>query len=240
MSTPILQIDIGDTIDETIADVIDFLPGLVAALLILVIGWAIGRVAYRVVVRVADRVQLDRAVVTTPIGRMLGGSERAVARTFGRIAAWFVYALAILAASDVLAVELLSEWVSDAVSYLPAFVAGTLIILVGFVLADFLGDAIARTQTVTGTAYTGWFADGVRFFLYFVAIVIGLDTIGVDVEILYTFTEALSLGVAVGVALAIGIAFGWGGKDYVGENIGDWLSSGSDTLSPPEAAGDDD
>lgn len=126
-------------------------------------------------------------------------------------------------------------------SYLPAFVAGTLIILVGFVLADFLGDATADTETVTDTAYTDWFADGVRFFLYFVAIVIGLDTIGVDVGIPYTFTQTLAIGLAVGFALAIGIAFGWGGKDYVRENIGDWMSSGSESLSPaePSVGGDD-
>lgn len=102
-----LQVDLGNTIDETIADVIDFLPCLFAAIVILAIGWLVGRVAYRVVFRVIDRVELDRAVVTTPIGRVLGGTDRAVARALGRIAAWFVYALAFLAATGVLAVELL-------------------------------------------------------------------------------------------------------------------------------------
>ncbi|WP_440989711.1 mechanosensitive ion channel family protein [Haloarchaeobius baliensis] len=219
----VLQASIQEAFENTLAGVVEFTPRLVGALLILLVGWVIGRFVFRVISRVADRIELDRLVLATPLGRMLGGTERAVSRSFGRLGAWFVYALAILAAADVLAVELLSEWISLAVSYLPAFVVGLLIIVVGFVLADFLADAIARTQTVTETRYTDFFADGARIFLYFIAIVIGLDTMGVDVAILYTFAQAAAWGVAAGIALALGIAFGWGGKDYVANNIGGWL-----------------
>lgn len=218
-----LQVGIDQAFEDTLAELIAFAPRLVGALLILLVGWVLGRLVFRVISRVADRIELDRLVLGTPLGRMLGGTERAVSRAFGRAGAWFVYALALLAAADVLAVELLSEWIGTAVSYLPSFVAGALLIVVGFVLADFLADAIGRTETVTGTGYTGYFADGARIFLYFVAIVMGLSTMGVDVAILYTFAQAAAWGVAAGIALAIGIAFGWGGKDYVSDNIGGWL-----------------
>ncbi|MFD1645768.1 mechanosensitive ion channel family protein [Haloarchaeobius litoreus] len=219
----VLQTDLDQAFEETLADLIAFAPRLIGALLILLVGWVIGRIVFRIIARVADGIELDRMVLGTPLGRMLGGTERAVSRAFGRVGAWFVYALALLAAADVLAVELLSEWISTAVSYLPAFVAGALIIVIGFVLADFLADAIGRTETVTDTGYTAYFADGARIFLYFIAIVMGLDTMGVDVGILYTFAQAAAWGVAAGIALAIGIAFGWGGKDYVADNIGGWL-----------------
>lgn len=228
MSVP-LQIDVGATFGETLAELVNFLPRLVGALLVLLVGWLLGRLLYRVVVRVVDRIELDRLVLKTPLGRVLGGSERAVSRAFGKAGAWFVYALAVLTAANVLAIDVLSEWITSAVSYLPALVAGALIIVVGFVLADFLADVIARTETITETGYTDAFADGVRVFLYFIAIVIGLDTIGVDVQILYTFSQAAAFGLAVGVALAIGIAFGWGGKDYVAENIGSWLGRGGES-----------
>jgi small-conductance mechanosensitive channel len=176
---------------------------------------------------VVDRVELDRYVMETPLGRLLGGTEGAVSRSFGKLGAWFVYALAVLAAANVLAVDLLSEWIATAVSYFPAFIAGTLIIVVGFVLADVLADVVARTESVTDTGYTDVFADGIRMFLYFIAIVIGLDTIGVDVQILYTFATAAAWGLAAGIALAIGIGFGWGGKDYVAQNINQWAPFGA-------------
>jgi small-conductance mechanosensitive channel len=244
-STVVLQATLAETIEQTfrdaVATVIEVLPGLLAAIAILVIGWLVGRAVYRVVARTGMRLELDRVVGDTPLGRVFGRREGAVSTALGRIGAWFVYGLAILTAANVLGVQQLSEWLSTAVSYLPALVAGTLIIVVGFVLADFLADVIARTETVTETRYTDIFADGVRVFLYFISIVIGLSTIGVDVAILNTFASAAAWGLAAGIALAMGIGLGWGSKDYVAENIDSWLSrstgeSSSFTSSQP---GDD-
>lgn len=221
---PVLQLDgFQDGLQESIAGVVNFLPQLIGALLILLIGWIVGRFVARAIRQIADRSDLDRVVTRTPLGRVLQGTDRTVSRSLGLVGAYFVYALAILAAADVLAVELLSEWISAAVSYAPALVAGGLIIVVGFVLADFVADMVSRTETITDTKYTDVFADGLRVILYFVAIVVGLGTMGVDVQILHTVAQAAAWGVAAGIALAVGIAFGLGGRDYVAANIGNWL-----------------
>ncbi|MFP8955374.1 mechanosensitive ion channel family protein [Natrialbaceae archaeon A-CW3] len=218
-------------LQDPIAELVAFLPRLVGALAILLIGWIVGRLAGRVVMRIADAIELDRMVLETPLGRILGGTEQAVSRTFGKLAKWFVYGLAILAAANALAIALLSEWVSTAVSYLPAFIAGLLVIVFGFIVADFIGDMIERTRAATRTAYTTWFADGARMFLYFTAIVIGLDTMGINVGILYVFAQALAWGLAAAVAIGAGIALGWGGKDYVSENIDRWMRR-TDAVTP--------
>jgi len=224
---------IPDFLQETIAGMIAFLPRLIGALLILLIGWFLGRIVAKIVQRLTDAVELDRMTLGTPLGRMLGGSERAVSRAFGKIAAYYIYFLAILAAADVLAIAVLSEWVNAAVSYLPAFIAGLLIIVVGFILADFIGDAIERTAGTTTDQYRRFFADGVRMFLYFIAIVVGLDTMGVNVEILYIFGGALAFGLALAIAIGAGLAFGLGSREHVRENIDRWTDRASD------AAGDD-
>ena len=223
-------------LEETIATMIAFLPRLVGAIVILLIGWVVGMGVARLVSAIADRVELDRMVLETPLGRMMGGTESAVSHAFGTIAKWFVYALAILAAANVLAIPLLSQWISTAVSYLPAFVAGLLVIVLGFVVADFIGDAIMRTRAATQTAYTSWFASGTRMFLYFTAIVIGLDTMGVDVGILYVFAEAFAWGLAAAVAIGAGLAIGWGGHNYVQDNIDRWMGRASSAAPGPRGS----
>jgi hypothetical protein len=231
-----MQLGVPAFLEETIAGIVAFLPRLLGALVVLLIGWVLGVAAAKVVRKVADGVEVDRMVLETPLGRILGGTERAVTEAFGTVAKWFVYALAILAAANVLAIPMLSEWISTAVSYLPAFVAGLLVIVLGFVVADFIGDAIMRTRAATQTAYTSWFAAGTRMFLYFTVIVIGLDTMGVDVGILFVFAEAVAWGLAAAVAIGVGIAVGWGGHTYVQENIDRWMGRASaGTPSPPGA-----
>jgi hypothetical protein len=217
-----------DFLQGTVAEFVAFLPRLIGAIVILVIGWIVGRIVAGLVRRVVDATGIDRLVLDTPLWNALGDTQTGVSEPLGTIAAWFVYALAILAAADALDIPLLSEWIARALAYLPAFVAGLLIIVLGFVVADFVGDVIERTRETTETPYTSWFATGVRMFLYFVVVTIGLDTMGVDTEILYIFATALAWGLAAAVALGVGlgvaIALGWGGHGYVSENIGRWTS----------------
>ena len=210
-------------VDQLITSIVGAAPNIIAALVILLIGWIVGRIIGGIVTRLADRAGIDSMVLSTPIGSLLGGTERAVSRSFGKLAKWFIYALTILAAADVLAINLLSQWISQAVSYMPSFIGGLLIIVLGFILADFIADAVQRTETATRTGYTNIISSAIRIFLYFIVTVIGLDTIGVEVQILNIFATALAWGLAAGIGLAIAIAFGWGGKDYVNNNINDWV-----------------
>ncbi len=92
-------------------------------------------------------------------------------------------------------------------------------------MADFIGDAIARSETVTDNEFTSIFADGVRFFLYFVVVTIGLDTIGIDTELLYILAEAAAYGLGAALAIGLGIAIGLGGKEYVSDNVSRWMGS---------------
>ena len=226
-------------VEDTVSDILAYLPRVVGALVVLLVGWILGRVVARLVDRLTTAVRLDSMVLDTPLGQILGGSREAVGNSFAALGKWFVYAVAILAAANVLAITVLSEWMSRAVSYLPAFVAGLVIIVLGFVVADFVGDAIERTRAATRTAYTTWFATGVRLFLYFNAIVIGLATMGVDVSILYTFSRAFAWGIAAAIAIGLGVAIGWGGKDYVSDNVDRWMSSARET-APSAGTGTSD
>ena len=92
-------------LQETIATTLAFVPRLIGAIVILLVGWIVGRAVAKVVGRLADAVELDQAVLSTPLGEMLGGTEQSVSNAFGTLAAWFVYAIAVLAAANALAMR---------------------------------------------------------------------------------------------------------------------------------------
>lgn len=46
---------------------------------------------------------------------------------------------------------------------------------------------------------------------------------GIDATVLHTVARAASYAVGFAVALAVGTALGWGGKDYVADNVDDWV-----------------
>ncbi len=227
-SYTVLQQQQVDQILQPFSDLITqialLIPRLLGALIVLVIGWIFGKIVARIVSTVVDKAEIDRLALRTPLGEMLGGSEDAVSKTFGTLAAWYVYFVAILAAANVLNIPLLSQWIADAVSYLPALLGGIVIIVIGFIVAEFVGDMIERSASTTGSVL----ATGVQVFLYFVVIVVALDTMHVDVGILYIFASALAGGLGLALAIGVGIAVGLGGKEYVAENNDEWAGQAGD------------
>lgn len=225
-----LQIqETGQFIGDAVSAIILLIPRLLGALIILLIGWFIGRLVAKVIRRLVDAAGLDQRTLETPIGDMLGGTETAVEGAFGKIGAYYIYFLAILAAADVLNIPLLSQFINEAAAYLPSLIAGLLIIVVGFIVADFVGDMIMRSASTTGSDAGSMLASGVQVFLYFIVIVVGLDTMQVNVEILYIFAGAMAGGLGLAVAIGVGIAIGLGGKEFVAENIDNWAGQASST-----------
>lgn len=217
-------------LNEPLSSLISAIPVIISATIILIVGWIVGAFFGGIVKRLASKIGLDKKLRSTPIGNAFGDSRNPVAVFLGTLTKWFIFALALLAAADLLAIPLLSQWIANALSYIPVFIGGLLIILLGFILADFVGDAINRTKTATKYRYTSIFADAVRFFLYFAVIVMGLQTMGIDTQILYIFARALAWGLALGIGAAIALALGWGGKDYVKNNIDNWTSNAQDKM----------
>ncbi len=177
--------------------------------------------------KVLDRVGVDDVLRRTAIGKALDRSKITIVGFFDLIIRWFIYLIAILAAVDILHITILSTYISQVVLYLPHFIAGVFILLVGFIATDFVADALREVAKEGRLEFAPVFANALRFVLYFVVLVMGLSTMKVDVSILYILANALSWGAAIGLAAAFGIAFGWGFKDAVSKRAEVWLDSAS-------------
>ncbi len=228
-----LQQSIEDTLRDALNDAIAFTPRLLGALLVLLLGLIIGRILGGVVERLVRASGLDRRVFETRVG-VLFDDEHGFSWAVGKITAYYIYLIALLAAADVLGVAVLSEWLDTAVSFLPALIAGLLIIFLGFILADLIAKLIRESPTSRRTGFAPIIATGVQLFLYFVVLTMGLGTMGVDISILLVvlsgFVGALGLALALGVGLAIGL----GGKEYVAEHIDGWVSGVDESIAESE------
>lgn len=128
-------------------------------------------------------------------------------------------------AADTLAITALSRLLNDFAAFIPALIGGLLVLVIGIYLADILEDIVASVDASRLTTLAGL---GVKLFVYYITITIALDTIGFSTAVLTTFFTAVvtaffgALGVALALAIAIGV--GWGSKDYVAENIDDWMA----------------
>ena len=236
---PLLVDNIQAEIEASIVSFVEFLPSLIAAVAIVYIGLYVGGKLQPIVGQTGRRVQLDEKIRQTPFGPLFPAGDQAVSHTFAVLVKFYIVLIAVFAAAEWLELALVTDWIEGAISYAPSLAAGLVILTVGFFVADYVADVVRQSEAVEQSNFSALFAGFTKVLLYFLVIVIGLDTMGVNVTILYTFAEAFAYAAGLAAALAIGIAFGWGGKDHVAENLDNWMASSKDAASDTKAAADD-
>jgi small-conductance mechanosensitive channel len=118
-----------------------------------------------------------------------------------------------MAAVNVLGIPMLTAFVQSVVLYIPNLIAALIVLVVGFIFADIVGDLIRRTGTASEVPYMGIFSTAIEVFLYFIVIIIALDQLRINTSIIYVFATALAWGIAIGAGVGLGVAFGFGLKD---------------------------
>ena len=207
-----------------IGTMIEWIPAIVAALIILLIGWFAGKLVGKIVGTIIDKIGLGAAMDKTIIGDAVKSSGMTTAKFFDVLVRWFIYIIFIMAAINVLGIELLIDFMNQLVLYIPHLIAGLLLLVVGLILVDFLMDWLGAQLKTREVASGELIATILRALFTLLILTLALDQMLIDTQIIYTFLVPLAWGLGIGLAVAIGIALGWGSKDIVAEYLKEKLT----------------
>jgi hypothetical protein len=212
-------VEIQRSFNSVAQEIVFYLPRVVAALIILIIGWIVGKAAGRLAAGLLDRMGVDDAVEKTFLGDMIKRAGMTVRGVFDALVRWFIYIIFIVAAINVLDIPALTLLLSQFVLYLPQLIAGILVLVVGLILVNFIMNWIGRELVSNRVAFADIITIVLKAFFSLVIIILALDQMLIDTTIIYTFLVPIAWGIGVGLALAVGIGVGWGSKDAVSEYL---------------------
>ncbi|QSG07870.1 mechanosensitive ion channel family protein [Halapricum desulfuricans] len=229
-----------DTIDQTIADVIEFVPVLLGALLILVIGYIVGRILGGIVTRVIRRLGVDSYAEDTAVEELGDGDGDAIANVLGKIVAYYVYFVAIVAAASVLGISELTDMLADIGVFLPIILSALFVLVVGFIVARIIGDIVSGVvdgfnlgellretpleQFGEGEGELGGIVGKlVTYYIYFLTILTVADILRIDAlsSLLGDFAGYLPALAAGFIVLLVGI--------WLAERVADLVTEGGDS-----------
>jgi hypothetical protein len=183
------------------------LPGLFAAIVLLLIGYIIGGAFGFLVHKLLDKAQVDAHIRRAGFAHSIGFIS--VPRLTGSITKWYIFALFLVPAAEILNFVTLSALLKQFALWVPTLIAAIVIMLFGLVLADFLADKMLHAKR-KGVR----FASGVvRWFVIIFTVLMALQQIGIDVSLLTNATLILLAGAALGLGIALGWGFGGAIKD---------------------------
>ena len=214
MAIPLaVDVSIGGSLQTALDRVFDFLPKLLAAAAILIIGWIIARIIRAVIVRVLGRVKLDERIGNTKGGEYIrrfapGGS---VTKLVGAIIYWVIFLGVISLALTALEITEVTDVVGAIYEYLPNVIAALVILIVAALGAGFVGGFIKKALGDDGMGR--FLSQAVPVLIMVLASFMVLNQLKIADEIV-TITYAALVGA---VALAAAVAFGLGGREVAGK-----------------------
>ncbi|MBN1167317.1 MAG: hypothetical protein JXA44_09345 [Methanospirillaceae archaeon] len=212
-------------INDSIMVIMDLIPKIIGAVIILLIGWIVGRVLGKVVKLFIEKVGVEAALSKTIVGKTFLNSGMSVGTAADYLVRIVVYLLAIMSAAEILNIYNLSEIMQGIVSYIPNIVGFILIIVIGLILVDYFADFIETYGKTASIALISPVVIILRLLFYLVVLIMALTTLRLDVTIIYVFIQPLAWGIGLGVGVAIALFFGLGLKDRAPEMVDSFLDS---------------
>jgi len=191
--------------------VVAFIPNLVVAIVIFIVGWLVGVGLGRVVKQIIDALRVDNALRSTGIERLLSraGFELSSGKFLGFLVEWFFIIVFLVAALDVLGLTTVNLFISEVVlGYLPQVIVAVLILLVAAVVAEAAERVVVGSAKAASLRAAGFIGKVTRYSIWIFALLAALAQLNVATA----FVQTLFTGVVIAVSLAVGLAFGLGGQ----------------------------
>ena len=197
-----------NTFQTLIDQFVEFVPRIMGALVILLIGVGVARLMAFIVQRILGRVGFDK------IGQRLNeisiikqlGTEIKLSEIIAKVLYYFILLVFITAATETLGVAAITEMVSSLVNFIPKLIAAAIMLQVGVLLADTLRGTVLGVCQSFNISSGRLLSTIVFVFFLIVTIISALGQAGINTELLESSFNLIIGGVIFAFALGYGIA----------------------------------
>lgn len=182
------------------------LPGFIAAIIVIILGYVIAAIIGWTVVKILRGVDLDKKIQKYTKAEW---GKAHISGILGAIIKWYIFIVFIGTAVELVDLGVLSGFLVTVANWLPNLIVAVILVLLALLLGEYVDNKVQKTK-IKG-------ADMVGKLLYICIVVIvgviALNQIGINVTLLENIILAIVGALAIGIALALGISLGLGMKD---------------------------
>jgi len=194
---------------------IEVIPALILAILIIVIGWFIGNIVKKIVIKILQSTKIDQWIDEQNLTAAIGGKEMSV--LIGSFVKWYIIWVALWVAADSIKLQGLSQFVQALVFYIPQVLAALLVMVLGLLLGRYLKNALEAAQHRFKKVVATLTESIVVLFAGILALtlVLGEAKVQILVQLLQLFLTPFLWSIAIAVGIITGISFGLAFKSEI-------------------------
>lgn len=192
--------------------IVSFVPAILAAAVIFIIGWVIGMILAKVIEQVVDVLRIDDALKASGVTEAVkdAGFHLNAGRLLGALVKWFVIIVFLMTALEILGLVRVTIFLQQVVlAYIPQVIVAVLILIIAAVVAEVVRSVVTGSSRAAGVKQANMAGAIAKWAIWIFAVLAALNQLGVAAA----FWQTLFTGIVVALSLAFGLAFGLGGKD---------------------------
>lgn len=200
--------------------IISYLPAIIFALVIFVIGWILAHLVGKSIKHLIDLTRVDSALEKTGIQEPFrrAGFHFSLGRVVGSIVKWFLIIVFLVAVFDILGLSQLNAFLQQIVfGFLPSVLVAALVILLASIVARAAGRVVTGSAKAAGVHSANFAGSLATWAIWVFALLIALSQLGIAASLIQT----IFIAILAMFALAGGLAFGLGGRDHASRVLTD-------------------
>ena len=187
--------------------VAQFAPNMLAAILMLVVGYIIAKLAAFIFRNVLKKIGTNKLSEKVGISGALerSGVKKDFSALIGAVIFWMIMLTFVVSACDTLGLERVSSTIDDFILYLPKVIAAAIVLLIGLFVSNFVRNAIKTGTSGLNAQYGNILSRSAYGLLVVISIVLSISQLDVDVTLLNRIIQIVLFSVAVAVMLSMGL-----------------------------------
>jgi hypothetical protein len=208
-----------------VAQFTTFLPRILGAFLVFVVGLIVARIVRRLVVKALETFRVSKIVEKTPVELFLRNTETSnkIEELIGGIFYWLFLFLVIYTSVSLLGLEGLTAVFNKVLGYIPHIFSAIVIFVLGVLLAGIVESVVKGMLKSIGGQGARLFAKIASYLVVTVAILAAIAELGIASE----FIRIMFFGAVFCFSLGFGLAIGLGGQDVVRKILNSWYERSS-------------
>jgi hypothetical protein len=206
-----------DPVREMLTKIMAYLPVLLGALVILIVGWLIAKAIKQLVDWLLTTIRFDTLADKAGIAEVLkkGNLKTTASQILSGLVYWLIMIMVLVIVVNALGLPKASDILESLFAYVPKVIGALFVLVVAMFLANFVSGIVRTAAGNANLPRPEMFAGISRWAIIIFAITISLGELGIA-TLLVTTTFNIILG---GICLALALAFGLGGKDAAAKYI---------------------
>lgn len=186
---------------------INALPNIIIAGVLLFVGLVVAKVLRSVLISTFKKINLDGIFDKIGLGEIFSkiGLKAGPSSAIPKVLYWLVLLVFIKVAADKAGIEDISTLLNQIIAFLPKVLTASIILLIGFIVADLIQNAAFRSLDKLGLEYAGSLSRILFGFLFVLALTVAFSQLGIETELLNASVKIVLAGLALALALALGL-----------------------------------